>query len=167
MIKVLYAGSFDPITKGHMNIIKQACGLFDGVVVAVMQNPNKREGLFDLDERYELVQDVCKDLDKVSVVKGNEKDTAVKIALLNDCKALIRGIRSTNDYSYEVNLRHVNKGVEHANLNTIFLMADLEYQFISSSTVRDLSEYDQDISSYVDPIVKEAILVKKLLKNRL
>ena len=165
MIKVLYTGSFDPITKGHMNIIKQAINLFDGVVVAVLQNRSKNKGFFSIDERYEIIKELYKDNNKVEVVKGNINDLAIKIAIDNDCKMILRGLRSLSDYDIEVQNRQANLEISNNIVNTVFLMADLEYQFISSSKVRDIFSYDLDISKYVDPIVEEKMKTKKLERS--
>lgn len=165
MIKVLYTGSFDPITKGHMNIIKQATNLFDGVVVAVLQNRSKNKGFFSIDERYEIIKELYKDNNKVEVVKGNINDLAIKIAIDNDCRMILRGLRSLSDYDIEVQNRQANLEISNNIVNTVFLMADLEYQFISSSKVRDIFSYDLDISKYVDPIVEEKMKTKKLERS--
>lgn len=152
MTKVLYPGSFDPITKGHMNIIKQASTLFDEVIIAVMQNPLKKSSLFTLDERIKIIKELYKKIDNVSVISGN--GAAVDIALMNECKAIIRGLRSLSDYDYEVQLADVNKDISDGKINTICLFADKEYQFISSSMVKEVFRLDKDISKYVDEKVK-------------
>ena len=152
MTKVLYPGSFDPITKGHMNIIKQASTLFDEVIIAVMQNPLKKSSLFTLDERIKIIKELYKKIDNVSVISGN--GATVDIALMNECKAIIRGLRSLSDYDYEVQLADVNKDISDGKINTICLFADKEYQFISSSMVKEIFRLDKDISKYVDEKVK-------------
>ena len=86
---------------------------------------------------------------------------AVDVALLNECKAIIRGLRSLNDYDYEVQLQQMNKEISDNKVNTICLFADKEYQFVSSSMVKEVLNLDKDISKYVDPIVRERMLVKK------
>ena len=161
MIKVLYTGSFDPIT----NIIKQATNLFDGVVVAVLQNRSKNKGFFSIDERYEIIKELYKDNNKVEVVKDNINDLAIKIAIDNDCRMILRGLRSLSDYDMEVQNRQANLEISNNIVNTVFLMADLEYQFISSSKVRDIFSYDLDISRYVEPIVEEKNENKKTRKE--
>lgn len=159
MTKVLYPGSFDPITKGHMNIVAQASELFDEVIIAVLQNPLKKLGLFTLEERMRIIKDLYRKIDNVRVVSGS--GAAVDIALLHECKAIIRGLRSLSDYDYEVQLQQVNKDISNNKVNTICLFADKEYQFISSSMVKEVFNLDKDISKYVDPLVKEAMLVKR------
>ena len=159
MTKVLYPGSFDPITKGHMNIIEQASNLFDEVIVAVMQNPLKKTGLFTLEERVEIIKELYQKVDNVKVILGS--GASVDVALLNECKAIIRGFRSLSDYDYEVQLQQLNKEISNNMVNTVCLFADKEYQFISSSMVKEVLNFDKDISKYVDSVVKEKMLIKK------
>ena len=159
MTKVLYPGSFDPMTKGHMNIVEQASDLFDEVIIAVMQNPLKKSGLFTLEERMEIIKELYQRMNNVKVISGS--GAAVDIALLNECKAIIRGLRSLSDYDYEVQLQQMNKEISNNKVNTICLFADKEYQFVSSSMVKEVLNLDKDISRYVDPIVRERMLVKK------
>ena len=159
MTKVLYPGSFDPITKGHMNIVEQASNLFDEVIIAVMQNPSKKSGLFTLEERMEIIKELYKKINNVKVISAS--GATVDVALLNDCKAIVRGLRSLSDYDYEVQLQQINKEISNNKINTICLFADKKYQFVSSSMVKEVLNLDKDISRYVDPIVKEKILAKK------
>ena len=159
MTKVLYPGSFDPITKGPMNIVEQASNLFDEVIIAVMQNPSKKSGLFTLEERMEIIKELYKKINNVKVISAS--GATVDVALLNDCKAIVRGLRSLSDYDYEVQLQQINKEISNNKINTICLFADKEYQFVSSSMVKEVLNLDKDISRYVDPIVKEKILAKK------
>lgn len=159
MTKVLYPGSFDPMTKGHMNIVEQASDLFDEVIIAVMQNPLKKSGLFTLEERMEIIKELYQRMNNVKVISAS--GAAVDVALLNECKAIIRGLRSLSDYDYEVQLQQMNKEISDNKVNTICLFADKEYQFVSSSMVKEALNLGKDISRYVDPIVRERMLVKK------
>lgn len=159
MTKVLYPGSFDPMTKGHMNIVEQASDLFDEVIIAVMQNPLKKSGLFTLEERMEIIKELYQRMNNVKVISAS--GAAVDVALLNECKAIIRGLRSLSDYDYEVQLQQMNKEISDNKVNTICLFADKEYQFVSSTMVKEVLNLDKDISRYVDPIVRERMLVKK------
>ena len=160
MTKVLYPGSFDPITKGHMNIVKQASDLFDEVIIAVLQNPLKKSSLFTLEERIEIIKELYKNVSNIKIVSDSK--AAVDIALLYGCKAIIRGLRSLSDYDYEVQLQQINKEISNNQINTICLFADKEYQFVSSSVVKELFNLDKDFSRYVDPLVQEKMLIKKL-----
>ena len=159
MTKVLYPGSFDPMTKGHMNIVEQASDLFDEVIIAIMQNPLKKSGLFTLEERMEIIKELYQRMNNVRVISAS--GAAVDVALLNECKAIIRGLRSLSDYDYEVQLQQMNKEISDNKVNTICLFADKEYQFVSSSMVKEVLNLDKDISRYVDPIVRERMLIKK------
>lgn len=159
MIKVLYPGSFDPMTRGHMNIVEQASDLFDEVIIAVMQNPLKKSGLFTLEERMEIIKELYQRIDNVSVITGS--GAAVDVALLNECKVIIRGLRCLSDYDYEVGLQQLNKELSNNKVNTICFFADKEYQFVSSSMVKEIFNLDKDISRYVDPIVEKKMLLKK------
>ena len=158
MSKVLYAGSFDPITKGHMNIIKQASELFDEVIIAIMQNPNKKNSFFTIEERLYIINELYKKMNNIKVVTGN--GATVDIASLYECKAIIRGLRSLSDYDYEFGLAEINKDISNGNINTVCLFADKEYQFISSSMVKEVFNLNKDISKYVDNLVKEKMLKK-------
>ncbi len=159
MTKVLYPGSFDPMTKGHMNIVEQASELFDEVVIAIMQNPSKKTGMFTLEERLEMIKELYKRMNNIKVIVGS--GAAVDVAILNDCKAIVRGLRSLTDYDYEVQLQQINKEVSDNRVNTVCLFADKEYQFVSSSMVKEVFNLDKDISRYVDPVVKEKMLEKR------
>ena len=163
MNKVLYPGSFDPITKGHMNIVDQASELFDEVVIAILKNPSKKTSLFTLEERLDIIKKLYEKKENVKVITGS--GAAIDIAMLNNCKAIIRGLRSLSDYDYEVQLQQINKEISNGKINTVCLFADKEYQFISSSMVKEVFNLDKDISRYVDPGVKEKMMVKKYGRN--
>ena len=163
MTKVLYPGSFDPITKGHMNIIEQASILFDEVVVAVLQNPSKKQSMFTLEERIDIIKSLYERMDNIKVITGN--GAAVDIAILNECKAIIRGLRSLSDYDYEVQLQQINKEISKNEVNTVCLFADKDYQFVSSSIVKEVFNLDKDITAYVDPLVKEKMYQKGRIRK--
>ena len=163
MTKVIYPGSFDPITKGHMNIVEQASALFDEVVVAVMQNPNKK-GFFTLEERIEIIREIYKDLGNVKVVSGS--GATVDLAELYECSAIVRGLRSLTDFDYEQSMQQINKEISNYKVNTVCLFADKEYQYVSSSMVKEVFSLDKDISNYVHPLVKKKMLEKKDTNGR-
>lgn len=159
MTKVLYPGSFDPITKGHMNIVEQASDLFDEVVIAVMQNPMKKNGLFTLEERMEIIKNLYKKMNNIKVISAS--GAAVDVAMLNECKAIIRGLRSLSDYDYEVQLQQINKDISNNKVNTICLFADKDFQFVSSSMVKEVFNLDKDVSNYVNPYVYKKMKGKR------
>ena len=159
MTKVLYPGSFDPITRGHMNIVEQASDLFDEVIIAVMQNPLKKASFFTLEERMEIIKELYQRMNNVKVISAS--GAAVDVALLNECKAIIRGLRSLSDFDYEVQLQQINKDISNNQVNTICLFADKEYQFVSSSMVKEVLKLGKDVSHYVDPFVAKKLYLKK------
>lgn len=158
MTRVLYPGSFDPITKGHMNIVEQASELFDEVIVAILQNPRKTP-MFTTQERLEMINELYKHYDNIKVVIGT--GAAVDIAVLHECKAIVRGLRSLTDYDYEVQMQQINKDISNNQVNTICLFADKEYQFISSSVVKEVFSLGKDISSYVDESIERKLIMKR------
>lgn len=159
MSKVLYPGSFDPITKGHMNIINQASNLFDEVVVAVMHNPSKKTSMFTTEERIEMIKKIYENINNVTVVTGS--GATVDVALKNNCSAIVRGLRGLSDYDYEVQLQQVNKEISNGKVNTICFFADKEYQNISSSIVKEVFNLDKDVTNYVDSYVRKKMIEKR------
>ena len=158
MKKVIYPGSFDPITKGHMNIIEQASTLFDKVYVAVMVNAKKNNSLFTIEERISLIKDIYEDNPKVEVITGL---VTSDLALEYGCVAIVKGLRSVTDFEYEIGMAHINKGISDGKINTISLFADKEYEYLSSSVVRELAYLNKDTEPYVAKEVAHQ-LVKKL-----
>ena len=142
-----------------MNIVEQASDLFDEVIIAVMLNPLKKSGLFKIEERKEIIKELYERMNNIKVVSAS--GAAVDVALLYECKAIIRGLRSLSDYDYEVQLQQMNKEISNNKVNTICLFADKEYQFVSSTMVKEIFNLEKDISHYVDPIVEERLLIKK------
>lgn len=159
-MKVLYPGSFDPITFGHMNIIEQSCDLFDEVIIAVMRNSQKNS-MFTLEERVELICNLYKNNPKVKVVSSS--GATVDLAVQYDCKAIVRGLRSLSDFEYEIQLCQINKQLSKNKINTISLFADNNFENISSSMVKEILSLGKDVSEYVHPSVKEAM--QKKLNN--
>ena len=159
MTRVLYPGSFDPITKGHMDIIWQASNLFDEVVVAVMQNYSKKISFFSIEERLEMIKYLYRDMSNIKVISGS--GATVDVAIQNECKAIIRGLRSLSDYDYEVTMQEINREISNNMINTICLFADTKYQSVSSSMVKELFNLDKDIIRHVEPKNKKKMLIKK------
>lgn len=159
MTKVLCPGSYNPITKGHENIIEQAAALFDEVVIAVLINPKKKDGMFSIDERVAMIKEIYQNYNNIKVVSGT--GAATDIALLNGCKTIVRGLRSLSDYDYEVQLAQTNKRISDGQINTVCLFADVNYQFISSTMVKEVFYLGKSISDYVDPIVEKQMVLKR------
>ena len=158
MTKVLYPGSFDPITNGHMNIVEQAANLFDEVIIAILNNLLKKNSLFTIEERLEMIKKLYKKMDNVKVIIG--EGATVDVAILHECKAIIRGLRSLSDFDFEIQLQQINKEISDNKINTICFFADKEYQFVSSSMVKEAFNLNKDISKYVPDLVR-----KKMIQN--
>lgn len=159
MTKVLYPGSFEPITKGHMDIIDKASKMFDEVIVAVLHNPKKQNSFFTPDERVSLIKDLYKDYDNIKVISST--NACVDVALEHNSQIIIKGLRNTVDFEYEREMAEINKDISNNKINTICLFADKEYQFVSSSVVKEVFRLDKDVSKYVPPFVKEKMLEKR------
>ena len=155
MTKVLYTGSFDPITKGHENVIKQASELFDEVIVAILKNPKKPNGFFTVEERLEILKKIYATCENIQVIIGS--GAAVDVATLHKCKAIVRGLRGLTDFDYEIGMAGINKEISNGEINTICLFADNNYQNISSSMVKEIFTLGKPISRYVSPVVEEAM----------
>ena len=154
MKSVLYPGSFDPITNGHMNVIEKAVKFFDRVVIAIIQNPEKSKGLFSLQERYEMIKEIYENCPNIVVICVDEPITAVDVAEKNNCIGIIKGLRNVTDYEQEVQMARINKKISKTSIETVMLVADSEMQDVSSSLVRQLWQYNKDVSHYVDIIVE-------------
>ena len=141
-------GSFDPITKGHLNIIQRASQLFDEVIVLVMVNPSKSNTAFTGAERVELARRVTKDLPNVTVdyFSGLLAEYASKVGACT----LIKGLRAVSDFEYEFQMALTNKKL-CPTLETMFMTTDLQYMYLSSSMVREVARFGGDISEFVCP----------------
>ena len=150
----LYPGSFDPITKGHEELARRASQLFDTVVVAVVQNPSKAESYFSLEERKTLVKETLSDVSNIEVISFD--GLTVEAARNVGATAIIRGLRAVTDFDYECSMSHMNHTLA-PELHTVFLMASLDYQFLSSRLVRQVARYGQSVESLVPACVNEAL----------
>jgi len=155
-IGAMYPGTFDPITRGHEDLIRRCVRLFDRVVIAIASNP-KKAPLFTLDERVALAKEVLVDLPEVSIT--GYTGLTVEFARANGFKAIIRGLRAISDFEYEFQLammnRHLIGGVE-----TVFLTPSEHHTFISSSLVREIAEFGGDVGAFVHPVVAERLKQK-------
>lgn len=148
-------GSFDPITIGHINIISRAAKMFSKVVVLVLHNRNKSGGLFSPEERVELIRRVTKDIPNVEVdfYDGLLADYAVNIGAV----AIVKGLRVLSDYEDEFKQALTNKKLAK-NVETIFMVTDTEYMFLSSSVVKEICSFGGDISDFVPEEIKQDII---------
>ena len=156
----IYPGTFDPVTNGHLDIIKRGSKLFDKLYVLVPTNINKNS-LFSTEERVELLKEVTKEIDNVEIEATSM--LTVDFARSVNATAMLRGLRMVSDFDYELQLatinRHLNEEVE-----TVFIMSSHEYSFLSSSSVKEMAKFGGDVSHFVPNAVKEA-LDKKFQNN--
>lgn len=152
----IYPGSFDPITKGHMDIISRSAKIFDKVIVVIMRN-DKKQYLFSEEERLQMMNYACKDIDNVICDIG--EGLSVKYAKANHAQVMIRGIRAVQDYEYELQNATANMFLD-SEIETCFFMAKPEYSFLSSSSVKEIASYQEDVSRFVDDNVAEKLKEK-------
>ena len=157
--QAVYPGSFDPVTYGHIDIIKRASELFPGLIVAVAHNPHKKP-LFSIKERVEMLKAATSDIKDVSVVDfdGLVVDYAEKLK----ARILIRGLRMLSDFEYEFQMALTNRKI-NSNIETIFLMPHESYSYISSRLLKEVASLGADLGSFVPDFVQDS-LRKKLQK---
>jgi pantetheine-phosphate adenylyltransferase len=155
-IGAMYPGTFDPITRGHEELVRRCVRLFDHVVVAVAASPRKAP-LFSLEERVELARVVLRDLPEVSVT--GYSGLTVEFAKSKGFKAIIRGLRAVSDFEYEFQLATMNRHLTDS-VETVFLTPGEQHTFISSTLVREIAEFGGDVTPFVHPFVAERLAAK-------
>lgn len=156
-MKVVYPGSFDPVTNGHIDIIKRAARLFEEVVVCVLVN-SKKNYLFNMEERIEMLEGLLYDYDnvKVSMYSG----LLIDFVEQNKIDSIIRGIRAISDYESELQFAQMNKFYSKTNVETIFMVAEPETSYLSSSIVKEIASFSGDVSRLVPKNVEIKIKEK-------
>lgn len=149
----LYPGTFDPFTNGHEELVRRTAGLFGRVIIAVAASPRKQP-LFTLDERIELIKSVVGDVPGIEVV-GYEGLT-VEVAHQHNAKAIIRGLRAVSDFEYEFQLATMNRHLA-SDVETVFLTPTEEFMFVSSTLVREIAALGGDVSGFVNESVSKAL----------
>jgi len=149
MSKAFYPGSFDPVTNGHINLIKRAANIFDALTIGVYASPFKKT-LFSADERVRLLKDALGELPRVEVIAYSR--LTVDVARERQATVLLRGLRIGSDFEYEREMALSNRALEKR-IDTLFLMSSLEYQFVSSSRVKEIAQLGGDVSAIVPPNV--------------
>ncbi len=157
MKTAIYPGSFDPITFGHIDIVERAATLFDRVILGVAESQTK-DHLFDVDERIELISDIFKDNSKIEVL-GYSKKLTVDLARDNDAIAIIRGLRAVADFEYEFQLATMNRSLA-PDIESIFFTPKDTLIYVSSSLVKEIATLGGDVSRFVPPNVKTALMKK-------
>ena len=155
MRRLVYPGSFDPVTNGHLDIVGRAARIADELIVAVLRNPNKT-ALFSVDERLEMLREVTKEHDNVRVAKF--KGLIVDFCKANDVSAIVKGLRAVSDFDYELQMAQMN--YSQAGVETLFMTTNPLYAFLSSSLVKEFAKYGGDVSSLVPEPVLDRLTVR-------
>ena len=153
---VLYPGTFDPVTLGHLDIVERAVKLFDEVVVTIAHNSQK-EPLFSLEERKEFIRDATKHLPNVSC--DHFEGLLVDFAKKKQAIAIIRGLRAVSDFEYEFQMALMNRRLE-PEISTVFLMPNEKYSFLNSTIIKEVSRFGGSVDIFVTPMVADKLKEK-------
>lgn len=152
MTRAIYPGSFDPVTLGHLDIIKRASKIVDELIVSVLNN-NSKSPLFSVEKRVKMLEDVVKDIPNVKVMSF--EGLLVDFAKSVDAKIIVRGLRAVTDFEYELQMSQTNMVLD-SDIDTIFFTTSLEYAYLSSSTVKEAAYFGADISRFVpEPVIQQ------------
>ena len=149
----IYPGSFDPVTKGHLDIIRRSSKMVDVLIVAVLKN-NSKSPLFSVEERVSMLKEVTKDISNVQI--DSFSGLLVDYASKNNASIIVRGLRAVTDFEYELQMSQTNR-IMDSDVDTIFLTTSLEYAYLSSSTVKEVAMYGGDVSKFVPEYVADKI----------
>ncbi|TYB30246.1 MAG: pantetheine-phosphate adenylyltransferase [Candidatus Mcinerneyibacterium aminivorans] len=152
----IYPGTFDPITKGHINIVKRSLKFFDKLIIAVAQNEEKNP-LFDVNERVNMIKEVFKNNDNIDVIAFD--GLLVNLARNLDVKVIIRGLRAVSDFEYELQIALTNRQL-CKDFESLFLMPSIEYVYLSSSVVKEIASKNGKLSKFVPDNVKKKLKEK-------
>ncbi len=147
--RVIYPGSFDPITNGHLSIMARALKIFDKMVIALLNNPNK-EPLFSMEERVEMIKEVCKEMPNVEV--DSYDGLLVDYVIERKSNVILRGLRALSDFEYEFQMQLMNRKLNR-NVQSVFLMTDYKWFYTSSTIIKEAARFGGDISGLVPAFV--------------
>ena len=162
MLRAIYPGSFDPVTYGHLDIIKRSCKIVDELIVGVLNN-NAKMPLFSAEERVKMLEEVTKDITNVRIVPFD--GLLIDFARQMDAKVVIRGLRAITDFEYELQMSQTNHKLEPT-VETMFLTTNIEYSYLSSTTVKEIVAFGGDISQFVPKAVAVKLQKKMNTKRR-
>ena len=156
MKRAVYPGSFDPVTKGHLDIIERASAIVDELIVGVLNN-NEKTPLFSVDERVKMLKDVTVHIPNVRV----ESFSGLSVEFVKKCDAsfLVRGLRAVTDFEYELQMAQTNRSIDK-DVDTLFLTTGLKYAYISSTIVKEVAFYGGDISGFVPETIVDRVYGK-------
>ena len=152
----IYPGSFDPVTNGHLDIMKRASRMVDRLIIGVLNN-NSKTPLFSVDERVNMLKEVTRDISNVEI--RSFQGLSVNFARHMHAQFILRGLRAITDFDYELQMAQTNRKL-FPDIDTIFLTTSLEYAFLSSTTVKEVASYNSDVSLFVPEIVSEKLKEK-------
>ena len=153
----IYPGSFDPVTFGHLDVIKRAAEIFDELTVSVLNNKVKTP-LFSVEERVKMLEEATRDLPNVTI--DSFSGLLIDYAARKDIHVAIRGLRAITDFEYELQIAQTNRKFSNGKLDTVFLTTSLEYAYLSSSTVKEIASFNGDISECVPDFVGRMLYEK-------
>ena len=156
MIRAVYPGTFDPLTRGHEDLVRRASRLFDSLILAIADSRAKRT-FFTLQERIDMAREVLVDMKNVSVVGFSGLLT--EFVRKQDARVVLRGLRAVSDFEYEFQLAGMNRDL-YPDMETVFLTPGDEHMFISATLVREIASLGGDVSKFVHPIVRKALAAK-------
>jgi pantetheine-phosphate adenylyltransferase len=151
--KIIYPGTFDPITNGHIDLVERASRLFGQVIVAVAAN-NKKDSLFTLEEREQLARETLAKYPNVEVCTYS--GLLIELARTKNCMVILRGLRAISDYEYELQMANINRTIE-PKIDAVFLTPAEKYAYISASVVREIASFGGDVSAFAPIEVQEAL----------
>ncbi len=155
--RAVYPGSFDPVTFGHLDIIKRASEAFDELYVCVLNNKEKTP-LFSVDTRVKMLKEATKDIPNVKI--DSFSGLTINYARDKEINIIVRGLRAITDFEYELQIAQTNRKFSNGTIDTVFLTTSLEYAYLSSSTVKEIASFGGDISECVPPYVAKQIYEK-------
>ena len=162
MKRAVYPGSFDPVTYGHLDVIRRAAKMFDVLIVSVLNNKSKTP-LFSVEERVKMLEEATKDIPNVKV--DSFSGLLINYAAENNLHVSVRGLRAITDFEYELQIAQTNRKISNGKLDTVFLTTSLEYAYLSSSSVKEIASFGGDISQcvpeFVAPLVYEKYGIKR------
>ena len=156
MNKAIYPGSFDPVTLGHLDIIERTSKMFDRVIIGVLNNKSKSP-LFSVEERVNMLKEVTANLPNVEV--QSFEGLLIDFVRKNDARVIVRGLRAITDFEYELQMAQTNRVIA-PEVDTIFLTTNSRYSYLSSSIVKEIAEFDGEISAFLHPAVAEKVREK-------